>query len=269
MFIARKLFAVFAVLFLSGCDSSFAGKHHAMQERLDKTKNRHLQGLELIPSNRSDKEGILAFYKRMHIFFPAKHKERPRQVLEDFSAVRLIVVSKEERRENKSYEDLMWTYSYQERMLYVPEGIEYTEVWNGAALAHAISHAMRDSVRDLRRIQPKERTEAEIRQEEIDAYRLEHDVLDGYTKGSYIKAVNEFLDNANGLPDAPRTWYVSVDESLASHTDKLFPPPVGSDEAEIRRRSLLVAMNLGLAKKLNINDEKLTDVDSSLTFPSR
>lgn len=215
----------------------------------------HLRSLELALGNQSGGRRIMQYYKERigyaAITAPETLGFNPIEM--QTKEVKIIVSSLAVRRQNGFPVLANWQHEHTQQLIFAPPISEYTEIWAGFRLAHEISHALAYSSG----IMPPDPTDFQMQLDEVRANRLEHELIDGYSKGEYFRQIDAFLSSQTRLPNAPQEWYLEPDEALARQLDHLFPPSRGIHENATREGSLLLAMNERLAKLLGVSDRDL------------
>lgn len=146
-----------------------------------------------------------------------------------------------------------WEYVEETQAVYTPNSTEYSDIWTGALLSHAIYHARKHEIRG------RDRATTEAQEEELIAHRLEHDTLNGYTKGEYFKLIDEFIEASDKPSDVPPSLYAGMAEPLFLRTQELFPASRSEHEKDMRKKVLFTAINFRLAAKRGMSDDVLFD----------
>lgn len=220
-----------------GCLSSpdFYETSAKRTNRLQSAKKHQRAGLDLAAPYHPEGSAFSKFFEEM------EHES-----FRDYLPPRNLIIV----LQNGQADRYKWTYSEEKKAIYTPNATEYSDIWTGALLSHAIFHAK------MHRDRGPERTPVQANQEEMDAHRLEHEILDGYTEGKYFKLIDEFLETQKSLSESSK-WVSSIDDSLFQQADELFPVAKTGDEKSMRRKTLLNAMNFHLAKKRDVDDAKM------------
>lgn len=222
-------------------------------ETLKVARDRHERSLSVALAYQAhpESEKILLFHKS-HSRYGVSVSGALLFDREEEADVALIIVPQSARAQYALSSEGAWVHGPSLKRIYVPEASKWSEVFTGVKLAGELMRAMKVFEGEM----SKESIGLQRRMEDVRISQFELRLLDQVTRGKYFSLIDAFLKTSQNLPDAPKTWYTKVDDSLFQQTQELFPL-ADADENTGRRTMLLHAMNARLAKKLKMKDEEL------------
>ncbi len=152
-------------------------------------------------------------------------------------------------------------------LLLPPNMAEYSRIWAGAIVLHELYHAHEHFVTRAARTMGTDPMAPEHVAEEIHAHQLEDRLLNGWTHGSYARAIHALRVAMRAEDPPPGSWFGGIHPQHFPIVDSLFPPAADDIEKSVRVGQYALSVDFLIVEERGLGDEGRQSVYRAISAP--